>query len=200
VLLWRYWHHETSRTEGNGIEVTGNSGEDTHALDVRTGRWTSMPLDPDQNRRSTQALWTGRQVLLPEQDGYCGFCTGGGFTRDNPGVVMDPETGTRTPIAAGPITSSTSAYVWTGAALLGINLSTLIGNAGVHAILSPGDSAAWDPDAHRWVPLRSADIRGNANGAATVWTGRELLIWGITKVHGKPATAATGLVFASTGG
>jgi Galactose oxidase, central domain len=200
VFLWRYWHHETSRTEGSGVEVTGTSGEDTHALDIRTGRWTSMPLlDPGQNRRSTQALWSGRQVVLPELGGYCGFCSQPASLND-PGVTIDPVTGTRTPIAGGPISNHSSDYAWTGAALLGINLSTLIGNAGPHAILSPGDTAAWDPGTHGWISLRGVDIRGNANGAVTVWTGRELLIWGMTKGPSQHSTPPAGLAFAPEGG
>jgi hypothetical protein len=115
-------------------------------------------------------------------------------------VAIDPETGTRTAIANGPITSNTAHYVWTGAALLGVNLSTLIGNAGPNAILSPGDSAAWDPNSQRWIPLRGADIRGNANGAVTVWTGRELLIWGMTRGPRQHAAPPAGLAFAPESG
>jgi hypothetical protein len=48
--------------------------------------------------------------------------------------------------------------------------------------------------------LQGSDIRGNASGAVTVWTGHQLLMWGITKARGTPAGAATGLVFAPTGG
>ncbi len=194
VLLWRYWHHETSRTESNGIEVTGNSGEDTYALDVKAGRWTSVPLDPDTNSRSVQVLWTGRQVILPEEGTYCGFCTGGPARQSIPGVAINFQTGARTTIAGGPVSAGAN-YVWTGAALLGINPSTLIGNAGPHAILSPGDTAAWDPGTHRWIPLRSANIRGNANAAVTVWTGRELLIWGMTKGPSQHSAPPAGLVF-----
>lgn len=199
VLLWRYWHHESSRTVGNRIDVTSGGGADTYALDVKAGHWTSVPLDPDRGTRSVQALWTGREVILPEEGTYCGVCRGGPMRSSIPGVAIDPQTGARTTIAGGPVSTGAN-YVWTGAALLGMNMSTRSEDSDHHVTLRPGDAAAWDPTTHRWTSLRGSDIRGNASGAVTVWTGHELLIWGVTKVHGIPGTATAGLAFSPPGG
>jgi hypothetical protein len=200
VLVWRYWHHEVSTTEGTGIEVTGTSGEDTDALDVNTGRWKSVPLDPDTGSRSAQALWTGRQVILPEEGTYCGACTGGPARPTSPGVAIDLQTGARTTIVGGPVSTGSGTYVWTGAALLGVNMSRLATDSDNHVTQRPGDTAAWDAATRRWIPLRGADIRGNASGAVTVWTGRELLIWGMTRGPSQHSAPPAGQVFAPESG
>lgn len=193
VFVWSDWFHSTHpSTSSTSID----SGVDTYALDTRTAVWSPVPLRPDQGRDAAQPIWTGKQVLLPDEDIYCGPCSHPA-SLDNPGVAIDPLTGTRTPIPTGPLSTGFVDYFWTGSALLALDAGTEV--SGPNQSMHPGDVAAWDPETNNWTKLSSTSIYGGATGAVTVWTGTRLLIWGISTPPGNSRQVTAGLQFAPPG-
>jgi hypothetical protein len=181
VFLWYHWFHITQLSPDSD---SGVSGVDTYALDLATRTWSAVPLEPDSGRAAVQPIWTGQQIVLPDEDVYCGPCSHPAPFND-PGVAIDPRTGARTPIRGGPLSIGNVGFYWTGAALLGLNFSTQSSD------LNPGDTAAWNPATDTWTRLARAPLTGDVSGAAIAWTGDRLLVWG---------TTSAGLQFAPPGG
>ena len=103
----------------------------------------------------------------------------------NPGYFADPATLTRTIIPAGPLGEANPAFVWTGRAIIAVNLDAAIGGRGP---IRPDDMALWDGSAGRWLRLpappdyprlastgRFIPASEVAPSAAPIWTGTELL-------------------------
>lgn len=197
VLVWRYWSHTTTvATHANGVETTTTSGQATYRLDPASGRWgRAADLDADPGRQGAQPLWTGRQVVVPDQDIYCGPCSHP-MSLDRPGFAVDPSTGRRIAIPSGPVSVGQPRYVWTGRAVVGLNLSASITQPGGIPALRPGDLAAWDPGSDRWISLPRSTFRGVLDDAVVVWAGDRLLVWGVrTAGAGGAAGPAVGLTF-----
>jgi hypothetical protein len=136
-------------------------------------------------------VWTGREVLSVAGR-PTGWPSGGPDLDSDPGARYDPARDRWRPLADGPLdTAWLAAALWTGAALLVWNATGIRGGDPARAF-GPGDGAAWDPAADRWVRLPRSPL-GGAEGAVAVWTGRAALVWGGTWWP-KPAAHA-GMVF-----
>jgi Kelch motif len=198
ILLWRYWSHRTTlSSDSRQVEIQTSSGLDSYAIDPASGSWRTVPLKPDEGFEAREPLWTGRQVVLLGEDIYCGGCSHPARAQ-SPGVAIDPSSGGRTRVP--PVSRGMGELVWTGAAALALNPGTAMGGGGLEPV-RPGDLAAWDPATNRWTRLRGAAIHGDAYGAATVWAGKRLLVWGLTPLHGAdPASVGTGLEFGPPAG
>ena len=165
VIIWSLWG-PMQQTGPNSF--TGYSGVDVRAL--AGGRWRDVTGAWPQHQTVPPPLFTGRQILVPPGQIWCGACprpSGG-----QPGFLADPGTLRITRLPRGPLDDTGPVMVWTGAAVLAINPGAEISGPG--GTVRPGDMAAWDPASGAWRHLPSAP--GPLQDDATpAWTGRELL-------------------------
>lgn len=98
-------------------------------------------------------------------------------------------------MAHGPLdTAVLPAGLWTGAALLVWNGNSAQ-SGGSRTGYQPGDGAAWNPRADRWMRLPRSPLGGY--GSVAVWTGRAALVWG-GRSWPTPAVH-TGMIFTPAG-
>jgi hypothetical protein len=138
-----------------GKPVAVDSGA---AYDPRTNRWRQLAR---RGRPLLAAVWTGSRALVWDDTPGAGGAT--------TGALYDPARDRWTPIAGGPAAArDLSGSVWTGTELLGWG--------------SRNQVTAYDPSHDRWRVLPSAPLatRGGRGrfGAATVWTGSQMVVWG----------------------
>jgi hypothetical protein len=165
VIAWSLW----GRMQQAGPDsVTGYSGIDVRAL--AGGRWRDVSGGWPQQQTVPPPLVTGRQILVPPGQIWCGACSHPAVGL--PGLLADPGTLRITRLPRGPLDDTGPVMVWTGGAALAIDMNTEISGPGVN--LRPGDMAAWDPASGAWRRLPGAP-RPPQCDATPVWTGHELL-------------------------
>jgi len=164
VIVWSLWGR-MQQTGPNSF--TGYSGVDVRAL--AGSRWQDVTGGWPQHQTVPPPLFTGRQILVPPGQIWCGACSHpfGGL----PGLLADPATLQITRLPRGPLDDTSPVMVWTGAAALAINPGAEIGGP---VTVRPGDMAAWVPASGAWRRLPGAS-RPLQQDAAPIWTGRELL-------------------------
>lgn len=166
------WAHTESFPARGGINGYGRSGIDRFRFDPTSHAWTFLPDDPDAPTSIAQAIWTGREIIMPP--GYP--WRGGGFGGPAPhhigaGWRLDPVSDRWRRIAEGPRGGSAA---WTGAALLTFNHTLTEGSTPGPFNHIAGPTEMWDPGSDAWTELPTAGWAGGAG----VWTGQELLVWG----------------------
>jgi hypothetical protein len=133
-----------------------------------TNRWVAIGPAPIPPRSAAQAAWTGSRLII----------SGGEGAEDarSDGAALDPITGAWSPIAARPEADSCSG----GMACTGVWTGTVV--------LFPASAQAYDPAADRWSVIAAAPGRAApAPGEPAVWTGRQLLAWGVPGVDDDPS-------------
>jgi hypothetical protein len=157
VILWSLWG-----------SFAGSFGVDVRAL--AEGRWRDVTGRWPQDQTVPPPLFTGRQILVPPGQVWCGACSppSGGL----PGFLADPATLRITPLPRGPLDDAEPVMVWASGVALAINPGTEISGPGIN--VRPGGMAAWDPASGTWRRLPSAPGPLQED-LAPVWTGRELL-------------------------
>ena len=131
--------------------------------DDPTGGWTELPLPPE-TRDGAAHVWTGDDLIA------WGGCAADDRDECNPtsdGYAFDPATRTWTDLPEAPIASSEAVGAWTGeeAVFLRFRDERRL------------DGAAYDPSAQSWHRIPAAPIH-DEYGAAEVWTGSELVVFG----------------------
>ena len=164
VVVWSLWGR-TQQTGPNSF--AGYSGIDVRVL--TGGRWRDVDGWP-QHQIVPPPLYTGRQILVPPGQIWCGTCSHP--AGDQAGLLADPGTLRVTRLPRGPLDDTGPVMVWTGGAALAINTDAEISGPGI--TVRPGDMAAWDPASGAWRRLPGAH-RALDGDAAPVWIGRELL-------------------------
>jgi N-acetylneuraminic acid mutarotase len=167
---------------GYAISVTENVAYGSGALyDPMADTWTSMSPAPGAKSAyiNNSAVWTGTQMLVwgGEQ------LVPGTFSDATPapsGLAYDPgsDTWTALPTDGQPSSRATHVAVWTGTEMLIWGGAPFVGDAvgNVDATHPLSDGAAYNPVTRTWRPLQ-APATGLV-GAASVWTGTEMLVWG----------------------
>lgn len=123
-------------------------------------RWVPVAAPPIPPRTGAQWAWTGSRLIV----------TGGEGEPDSrtDGAAFDPVSGTWAAIAARPQGASCGGEIactglWTGT-----------------GVLFPASAQAYDPAADRWSALAPAPgDKAPAPGEPSVWTGRQVLAWGV---------------------
>lgn len=172
-LVWVYWSrtvHDTSASSST------TSGVESYAL--AGGRWRASRVRP--GGVVGQTFVDGAQVLLMSTDIWCGFCSHPANLH-TASEIVDARTGSQTPVAYGPLDGANADYQWTGAAVVAVNPDSEIGQR-----VRPGDAAAFNPTANRWVTL--SPIRGLASQPQVLWAGDRLLVWGGEQFAGHSLT------------
>jgi hypothetical protein len=142
------------------------------AYDPRTQEWRRLRRSPLSNRTDPAAVWTGREVLV--------FGGVNGAGPQNDGAAYDPALDQWRAISASPLVARVPlVWAWTGTEVLVV--ARAVG-------FSDGimDAAAYDPAQDTWRPLPTLPLQlaerpappTQINNGASVWTGRELIVYG----------------------
>jgi N-acetylneuraminic acid mutarotase len=129
-----------------------------------TNTWRPVAAGPLAARFAQSAVWTGTEMLV----------WGGSGTYDNlaDGARYDPTTDTWRPMATSPIPGGLA--VWTGQEVLTWNGGG--GNCLPYDYC--GDGARYNPSTDTWTGLNRASAPDNRFDYSSVWTGKEMIIWG----------------------
>jgi hypothetical protein len=131
--------------------------------------WRPLPTPPILGRLGASAVWTGREMIV-----WGGVTRGGAFSYGAPrsdGAAYTPATRTWRKIANSPsgvLGDGGPAAAWTGSRMVVWSGNSPDGPAG---------GAVYDPRTNTWRRLPKGPL-GPREGYASVWTGRELLIFG----------------------
>jgi hypothetical protein len=166
-----------------------------------TATWHPVTYSPSLDRAG-DLVDAGDEILMSGGQPFVGFHSSPAITV--PGRRLDPATGTSTPLPDFPGLGFGGGYriAWTGAALLGYGTDTYQQDPDGRTIL-PGAAAAWDPATDSWTPLPAAPLAAYGTSSG-VWTGTELLSWGLMFPPDRANEAdrevrAAGLVFGPAG-
>jgi len=158
------------------VTTVGKAGIHTAAYDPARCAWRTMPTPAPGTAPALtqQAIWDGTEIL---QFGIVN-------------AALDPDSGTWRPLAPPPL-RGLATTVWTGRQVL-----MWVGDAGYYEEPdNPPDGdgdgsqnvgAAYDPTHDTWRRLPAAPA--GTSGAATVWTGTELLVIGDRGAAYNPST------------
>jgi len=133
--------------------------------DPRSDTWSSMTATGEPSARAFHAaVWTGRQMLV-----------WGGSPTGPSGGRYDPLTDAWSPITTvgAPADRSQSSAVWTGREMI-----VWGGDTGIPAIGYVNTGGRYDPVSDSWSPTSLAGAPTARIYQSTVWTGREMILWG----------------------
>ncbi|MCD6023004.1 MAG: hypothetical protein K0R20_2714 [Actinomycetia bacterium] len=137
--------------------------------------WSELPAPPEV-RSGAATAWTGSQLLV--WGGY--EYVGSNEDPDEGGFAYDATSRRWEPLPPSPLAGrSDPAFAWTGRELL-------IWGGWDGGFRDPpyfDDGAAFDPVAETWRMLAPAPIEGRS--AFSVWTGKELIVWGSRERAGR---------------
>jgi hypothetical protein len=165
TILWSLWDRQTVTSH----RVINTRGVDVFAL---TGHraWHRVTGNWPQKRTVDSPVFTGRAILVSPGELFCGVACSSHFAILH-GYFADAATLRRTLIPTGPLAESEPPYIWTGRAIIAMNLAGRIPPP--HPL--PLDAAAlYDPAANRWTRL-PAPPGHPAFAVIPVWTGSEML-------------------------
>jgi hypothetical protein len=146
---------------------------------VLDGEWVAMADAPVPARTRHTATWTGREVLI-----YGGQPDPG----EASGVRYDPATGEWIAMAPSPLGSRVGhTATWTGTELVVFEGAPVGQSAAVAA--QDIDGAAYDPATDTWRPIARAPINPRS-GHVALWTGREVMVFGGSRIFEHQAPAA----------
>ena len=131
-----------------------------------------MAPAPITGRLAEGVVWTGQEMIIWSGVTRNGVGTAPSFTKNVDGAAYDPSTNTWRTIAAGPASMSTGvgmASAWSGQMALFWSGNSLDG---------PAQGGMFDPTRDSWQRLTKGPTPGPCEGYASVWSGKELLVFG----------------------
>jgi hypothetical protein len=136
--------------------------------DFPPGATVELPPAPVSERATPATVWSGTEIIV-----WGGMDAAGGTLGD--GAAFDPASDTWRVIAPAPIDPRIGAEAaWTGTEML------VWGGTSAWSGGRPlEDGAAYDPETDTWRPLADGPFGAWDFGAASVWTGDELVVIGV---------------------
>jgi hypothetical protein len=131
------------------------------------GGWEVMTqANAPAPRYHQTAVWTGHDLIVWGGTSYFGFY--------QDGARYNPATKTWTPLSTtnAPSPRSLHAAVWTGTEMI-----VWGGTHGRPRSAFGADGGSYNPATNTWTPLPPSPLRPRI-GAAAVWTGEDVIIWG----------------------
>jgi len=154
---------------GGRSEFAANSHRDDGArYDPATDRWrTVSAVNAPTARSQIAAVWTGDEMLV--WGGY-----GDAATAWDTGGRYDPKADRwrMVSLRGAPEGRVEPVHVWTGTELL------VWGGISADLKQTFRTGGRYNPKTDRWSAIRSEDTAPAVWGAAAVWTGTEMLVWG----------------------
>lgn len=138
-----------------------------------TDTWSALPeTGAPAARRAHRAVWDGENLII--WGGFNGEAIGNG-------ARYSPETNSWSAIPSNAALSprASPAMVWTGTHVIlwgGAFGPTGCGAEGEFCAL--GDGALYEPGSGLWTPLLQANAPAPRWRPTTVWTGKEIIVWG----------------------
>lgn len=176
-----------------GVRADGAPADASAAYNPRDDRWRRLPRTPLRAAEFAVAVWTGDEMLV------WGGTQGGGVRASKQGAAYNPTRNQWRKLPSGPLSPRRqAAAVWTGCEMVVWGGEQLL-----------DDGAAFDPVRNRWRMLPSSPLatrdpnwEGDPEAAFAhislplhpnpVWTGREIVFWGLLKSNTQaPDTAPT---------
>ena len=103
---------------------------------------------------------------------------GGGGGGDSGGKATSEAAGSWRPMSAGPLSGRSSVPVWTGREMVVWGGGSCKANPCQGDNVQPlADGAAYDPAADTWRRIAPSPLSARSD-ALTVWSGKEVLVWG----------------------
>jgi len=124
------------KTYKNGL--SDHAGVDVLALSP-DGTWRDVTGGWPQNQEVTSPVFTGAAILVSPGQVWCGTRCIPPYT-SKPGYFADPATLTRKIIPAGPLGQANPAFIWTGRAIIAVDLDASIGGHGNQRPIRPDES------------------------------------------------------------
>jgi hypothetical protein len=144
------------------------------AYNPSTRTWRRIAPMPD-SRGGANVVWDGREVLVV---GGAGAPTGGKPPRlARVGFAYAPATNRWRRLAPMETGRTGAVAQWTGRRLLLWGGQTSLDPHGGTVSAVPPHGLAFDPARNSWSPLPPAPLLGRVD-PTSVWTGRELVVWG----------------------
>jgi len=171
---------------GWGGGCCGDAFSTGAAYNPATNTWRRLAASTLAPSQSATGAWDGHEVLL-----FIGprDVNGNAVPASARAAAYDPATDTWRPIA--PLPAGRESAAWDGRELL------LVGGTAAAAARNrplPRTGFAYDPAADRWRQI--AAMPSGRVGAAAVWTGAHLLLWGgQTAPSGETVTPPHGLAY-----
>ena len=191
VVAWSHWT-VAPISGANGVERAGSAGADMFAYNERSDQWRLVPPSGQLVQVVFQAVWTGQYLIVRGNGAYCLTCK---VQSPEKTALYSPAHETWTGVPADPLELFHPLSVWTGAALLSVDVS------GGSGITHPGDATAYDPATRQWVKVPSAPFGCDDLAPpfdAAVWTGQKVLLYCQSSPSTQQAGTA-GLVFTPGG-
>jgi len=143
------------------------------AYDPATSAWHQLPPTPLTPRRGAAGAWTGTEMVIAG-----GYANPEGVASDatpaTDGAAWDAATDTWHSIAPMPVPLAgyDPTAVWSGREML-------VWSSAPATSLAPGSEVvlAYNPSTNTWRRLPGSGLVPR-EGAVTVWTGKELVVWG----------------------
>ena len=137
-----------------------------------TNTWTGIPGGPEA-RAGHSAVWTGSRMVV-----WGGRAGNPSLAYLNSGGIYDPSNGSwiSTGALAAPAGRSEHAAVWTG--------SRMIVFGGQSDNQGFGDGAQFDLASNSWTPM-AVSRAPQGYGRKGVWTGTEMVVWGLSNGGGR---------------
>lgn len=176
---------------GWGGGCCGDVVSDGAAYDPRTNTWRKLARSPLAGSQHPTGAWTGRElVILVAGHDPDGKPWPARLAR---AAAYNPATDTWRRIAVPPAPREGATAVWDGHEVLVVGGARTAPAGRLAPLATVG--FAFDPSTNRW--RRLPPMAGGRSGAAVVWTGRRLLVWGGSRTAnaGPPVFAARALAY-----
>jgi hypothetical protein len=151
----------TTPTAPDGSPTAPTAPPETPTTPAPAGTWQRLPVAPSLPSSWPEAVWTGREMLLL---GLTGAGPETGSRMAYAGIAYQPATGAWRRLPS--ITSLDEGNFEGGSDVVW---------AGSEALLAGLINGAYSPAANHWRRIASG---GLGSPAVTVWTGRQVLMWG----------------------
>jgi len=179
------------QTLGFGGGCCGEAYDVVRSFTPGTNSWSTPPSSPIDGRNGAFGVWDGKELIA----------TGGsreessGFTTFGTGAAYDPAAKSWRTISLLPAPRQDAAAVWDGSRMLVVG-GQRIDSSATHYYPR---GLSYDPSTDQWTSLPRMGYP--RTGAAAVWTGSRMLVWGGATVashgtvpppHGEAFDPATG--------
>ena len=157
-----------TQTLGFGGGCCGEAYDVVRSYTPGTNSWSDPPRSPLDGRNGVFGVWDGKELIVAgggreETTGFTSFATGAAY---------DPVAKTWRSIAPLPASRQDSVAVWDGTKMLVVGGDRVGGDR----VRYFSRGLSFDPSSNAWTPL--PPMAYPRTGAAAVWTGSQMLVWG----------------------
>ncbi len=173
LLEWWQWDHITDASSRD-FGFTGGIALYAYSAEHNTWRRTALPEDLNCVG-SAAPVMNDNHVLFPASRFEPPYAVSEPMPIGLRGCQYGPSTREYNQIAHGRLDDTGGPTIWSGKALVRVNLTTTI-SGGQDGMVKIGQADAWNPATDSWPELPDAPTEGRYQATAAVWTGHELIL------------------------